>query len=142
MLAGGEVLDAYGQPLEAPYNVPTHLEEEESVGPVPKRTAFVTAAAFATSMTVLGSSHALAQLGMPIGDPLVNGLVKVAPFVLLSPFATWWLHPPAEHGLATFLRHLPRPQLLDPDRLQSYQKMRIENGVIYTGVGDECLTIW
>lgn len=137
-----EVLDAYGQPLEAPYNVPGHLEEDETVGPFPKRTVLVTVAAFATSMTLVANNKALQASGMPTGDPVVNLAEKIAPFVLLAPFAAWWLQPPAEHGLANFARHLPRPQLLDPDRLSSYQKMRIQDGVIHTGVGDECLTIW
>jgi len=40
------------------------------------------------------------------------------------------------------LRHLARPRRLDPDRLGSYQRMRVQDGALYTGQGERCLTIW
>ena len=42
----------------------------------------------------------------------------------------------------TALRHMVRPRLLDPDRLQGYQRMRVENGVLYTSTSEACLTVW
>jgi hypothetical protein len=40
------------------------------------------------------------------------------------------------------LRHLVWPRLLDPDRLASYQCMRIADGALHTGQGERCLTVW
>jgi hypothetical protein len=42
----------------------------------------------------------------------------------------------------TAFRHLLRPRLLDPDRLTAYQNMRVENGALFAGAGEACLTIW
>jgi hypothetical protein len=65
----------------------------------------------------------------------------VGPLLVLAPFGVWWLHPPPEHGLMTGLRHLFRPRLLDPDKLTSYQKMRVENGAVFIGAFEACLAV-
>jgi hypothetical protein len=39
------------------------------------------------------------------------------------------------------LRDLARPRLLDPDRLASYQCMRLTDGAFYPGHGGRCLTL-
>jgi hypothetical protein len=128
------VLDAQGEELEAPYNVPTHLEASESIGPIPHRLWAVGLGAWVSSSMLLASA--------PAADELTRMALQWGPAVVLAPFAAWWLKPPPEHGLAAALRHLSWPRLLDPDRLDSYQRMRVEGGALYTGHGQACLTLW
>jgi hypothetical protein len=128
------VTDAQGQELEVPYPVPTHLEASESIGPIPHRVWAVGLGAWMASTMLLNTFQPT--------DDLTQALLQWGPLVVLAPFAAWWLKPPPEHGLMTSLRHLFRPRLLDPDRLGAYQRMRVENGVLYTGSGEACLTIW
>ena len=75
-------------------------------------------------------------------DQLLRFVLQWGPLLVLAPFGAWWLKPPPEHGLVTVVRHLLRPRLLDPDRLGAYQKMRVEQGALYAGAGEACLTIW
>jgi hypothetical protein len=128
------VADAHGEELEAPYAVPTHLEASESIGPIPHRLWAISLAAWISSSMLLTLVH-------PVDD-LTKAVVQWGPLVLLAPFGIWWLHPPPEHGLINALRHMFRPRLLDPDRLSSYQRMRIENGAVYTGNSETCFTVW
>ena len=128
------VLDAHGEELEPLYAVPTHLEASESIGPIPHRLWAVGLGAWMGSSLLLGSLHPT--------DDVVRAALQWAPALLLAPFGAWWLKPPPEHGLITGLRHLVRPRLLDPDKLRTYQGMRIENGALYKGNSDACLTIW
>jgi hypothetical protein len=128
------VSDAQGEELELPYPVPTHLEASESIGPIPHRLWVVGLAAWISSSMLLATLHP--------EDDLMKVIVQWGPLVVLAPFAAWWIFPPPEHGLMTSLRHLFRPRLLDPDKLVSYQKMRVENGAVYTGSGETCLTVW
>src|ERR671926_81314 len=81
------------------------------------------------------------ELEVPYSVP-THLVAQWGPVVALLPFAPWWLKPPPEHGLATMLRHLVWPRLLDPDRLASYQCMRIADGALHTGQGERCLTVW
>ncbi|MBV9323167.1 MAG: ATP-binding protein [Chloroflexi bacterium] len=127
-------VEAYGDELELPYSVPTHLEASESIGPIPHRLWAVRLGAWMASSMALATLHPT--------DDLTRALVQWGPVLALAPFGAWWLHPPPEHGLMTSLRHLTRPRLLDPDRLHSYQRMRVENGAVYTGTGEACLTVW
>ena len=128
------VLDAHGDELEPPYAVPTHLETSESIGPIPHRLWVVGLSAWISSSLLLASFH-------PTDDVLKFAL-QWGPPLLLAPFGVWWMKPPPEHGLVTAMRHLLRPRLLDPDRLAGYQRMRVENGALYAGSGEACLTIW
>ena len=128
------VADAHGDELEPPYAVPTHLEASETIGPIPHRLWTVALAAW------MSSSLLLADLRPT--DDLMRAIVQWGPLVLLAPFGAWWLRPPPEHGLMTALRHMVRPRLLDPDKLRSYQRRRVENGVLYTGASEACLTVW
>src|SRR5947209_269012 len=128
------VLDASGDELELPYAVPTHLEVSESIGPIPHRLWAIGLGAW------IGSSLALASV--PGADDVTRLAAQFGPPLLLAPFGAWWLKPPPEHGLGTFLRHLVRPRLLDPDRLGSYQRMRVADGAFYPSSGDRCLTVW
>jgi hypothetical protein len=126
--------EAAGEELEVPYAVPTHLEASESIGPIPHRLWAVGLGAWMASSMLLATLHPT--------DDLMHALVQWGPLVVLAPFGAWWLHPPPEHGLMTGLRHLFRPRLLDPDRLGTYQKLRVENGAVYTGSSEACLTVW
>src|SRR5437763_14022823 len=128
------VADAHGDELEPPYAVPTHLEASESIGPIPHRVWTVGLGAW------MASSLLLADL-RPI-DELTRAVVQWGPLLALAPFGAWWLHPPPEHGLMTALRDMIRPRLLDPDKLRGYQRMRVENGVLYTGAADACFPVW
>jgi hypothetical protein len=128
------VADAHGDELEPPYAVPNHLEASESIGPIPHRLWTIGLGAWMSSSLLLAGLH-------PI-DELTRAVAQWGPLLALAPFGAWWLHPPPEHGLMTALRHMVRPRLLDPDKLQGYQRMRIENGVLYTGTSEACLTVW
>ena len=119
---------------EPPYAVPTHLEASESIGPIPHRLWAVGLGAWMASSMALATVHPT--------DDLTRAVVQWAPLLALAPFGAWWLHPPPEHGLMTSLRHLGRPRLLDPDRLVSYQRMRVENGAVFTSGSEACLTVW
>jgi hypothetical protein len=127
-------VDAEGQELEAPYSVPTHLDTQESIGPIPHRVAAVAAGAWVTSSMLLTAVQS--------GDQVLHTLAMVGPMVALAPFGAWWLKPPPEHGLVTALRHWLRPKLLDPDQLRSYSRMRVEDGAVFTGQGSNCLAVW
>jgi len=128
------VADAYGEELEPPYAVPTHLEASESIGPIPHRLWTVGLGAWIASSLLLADLH-------PI-DELTRAIAQWGPLLGLAPFGAWWLHPPPEHGLIMALRHLVRPRLLDPDKLHGYQRMRVENGALYTSTSEACLTVW
>jgi hypothetical protein len=114
--------------------VPTHLEASESIGPIPHRLWTVGLGAWMASSLLLADLHPT--------DELTRAAVQWGPLLALAPFGAWWLHPPPEHGLMTALRHMVRPRLLDPDKLKGYQRMRVENGVLYTGKSEACLTVW
>jgi hypothetical protein len=116
------VSDAHGQELELPYAVPTHLEASESIGPIPHRLWAVGLGAWMGSTMLLNTIQPT--------DEFTQAVLQWGPLIILAPFGAWWLKPPPEHGLMTSLRHLLHPRLLDPDRLDSYQRMRIENGAL------------
>src|SRR5690242_14586964 len=128
------VLDATGDELEQPYHVPTHLEASESIGPIPHRLWAIGLGGWVASSMALAS--------VPGADEVTRAIAQFAPPLALLPFGAWWLKPPPEHGLGTMLRHLSRPRLLDPDRLGTYQAMRIADGALFTGSGERCLTVW
>jgi hypothetical protein len=128
------VLDAHDEELEPPYAVPTHLEASESIGPIPHRLWAVGLGAWVSSSMLLASA--------PGADELTRLALQWGPALVLAPFGAWWLKPPPEHGLVAALRDWTRPRLLDPDRLGSYQRVRIEGGALLLGHGDACLTVW
>lgn len=119
---------------DLPYSVPTHLETSESIGPLPHRLWVVGLGTWLASSTLVG--------GLNPTDELVRLLFQWGPATALAPFGAWWLKPPPEHGLSMMVRHLFRPKLLDPDRLNNFQRMKVEEGAFYYGPGEECLTIW
>jgi hypothetical protein len=122
--------------LEAPYPVPTHLEAHESIGPIPHRLWVVGLGGW------VASSMALAAATAAGADEMGRMVAQYVPPLLFLPFGAWWLKPPPEHGLGTMLRHVLQPRLLDPDRLKSYQCMRIADGAFHPSGGERCLTIW
>ena len=126
--------DSHDEELEPPYAVPTHLEASESIGPIPYRLWAVSLGAWVTSSMLLAGLHPT--------DELVKAALQWGPLLALAPFGAWWVHPPPEHGLVAAARHLLRPRLLDPDRLGSYQQLRIEKGALHIGTSGACLTIW
>ncbi|MBV9172813.1 MAG: hypothetical protein JOZ81_22315 [Chloroflexi bacterium] len=114
--------------IDAPYLVPTHLREAQSIGPIPLRTFYVLLAAGLL-------------LGVPTGTVsrhLLNAEIgycfALLPVVLSIPFAVPWLDPPAEHGalhLLTFFsqktvrnlswtRFPPVSELLEADGVGSF----------------------
>jgi hypothetical protein len=128
------VPDAHGDELELPYAVPTHLEASESIGPIPHRLWAVGLGAWMGSTMLLNSFQPT--------DELTHAVMQWGPLIALAPFGAWWLKPPPEHGLMTSLRHAFRPRLLDPDKLGAYQRMRIDDGALFVGGGEACLTVW
>lgn len=128
------VLDAHDEEIEEAYPVPTHLEASESIGPIPHRLWAAGLGAWVSSSMLLAT--------VPPTDDLTRFALQWGPVIALAPFGAWWLKPPPEHGVMTSLRHLVRPRLLDPDRLASYQRMRVADGAFFPGQSDRCLTVW
>jgi hypothetical protein len=130
------VEDASGEQVEAPYRVPTHLDQHDSFGVIPTRVFFLGLTAFLLTQLALGVEKQVRV------SPPQHWALLVVPTLLLVPFGLWFLSPPPEHGLVVWLRHLVRGPLLGPDQLQAYYKMRVADRVLYTGRGQECLTVW
>jgi hypothetical protein len=87
--------------VDPPYLVPTHLRQQQSVGPVPVRTFYV---ALAVGLLV---GAPVATIGRrELGD--VGLWLGLVPLVLATPFALPWLDPPAEHGALRLLAYLFR----------------------------------
>src|SRR5919199_449062 len=109
------------EPVEEHYLPPGHLEVQQSWGPFPAR-------------LVLPLTYAGLFAGIPLGYSAyqaTGGLVgpavaawAIVP-LLVSPFAAWWLDPPAEHGLlaaAGFVkRAYVRPSWLAPAQVAVYR---------------------
>ncbi|MBV8943216.1 MAG: hypothetical protein JO352_03650 [Chloroflexi bacterium] len=83
--------------VEQPYQVPSHLETQQSFGPFPAR--------FILPLMCTGMFP-----GVPLGVTAYHatgGLLPPAvaaamlPALVVSPIAAWWLDPPFEHGLAS-----------------------------------------
>jgi hypothetical protein len=86
---------------DAPYLVPTHLRESQSIGPIPVRTFYVVLA-----VGLFVAAPLLAATRSQFGDGGVWW--ALLPFLLATPFALPWLDPPAEHGsikLLSFALH-------------------------------------
>lgn len=77
---------------DAPYLVPSHITEGQSIGPIPVRTFFVL---MATGL-LIGAPAAVLGQSLFGSAGLWLGLIAL-PVGL--PFAFPWLHPPAEHGV-------------------------------------------
>jgi hypothetical protein len=92
------MLDDTQDPVDPPYLVPTHLDVQQSIGPIPVRTFYV------LLVVVLLISAPLATAARASwGD---QGLwFGVLPLLLATPFAFPWLRPPAEHGLTRLVAH-------------------------------------
>src|SRR5438445_10127238 len=89
-------MDGLDESADAPYLVPTHLREPQSIGPIPVRTFYV----LLVSGLLLGAPVAT-MARRELGDA---GLwLALLPIVLAAPFALPWLDPPAEHGAARLL---------------------------------------
>lgn len=117
---------------DAPYLVPTHLGEGQSIGPIPVRTFFVV---LGTGL-VLGAP--LATLGRAaLGD---GGLwLGLAPIALAVPFALPWLQPPAEHGLGRLLAHYAGRAIGRFVKAPPDDEGKIVDDAVYVPVGDQWL---
>ncbi len=99
--------------VEQHYLVPTHLRAQQSIGPFPAR-------------FILPLGYAGVFAGVPLAVSAwhaTNGLIPptvaagLAPPLLVSPVAAWWLDPPFEHGVfaaaafvkRAYVRPQPRP---------------------------------
>jgi hypothetical protein len=124
------------EPADAPYLVPTHLREGQTIGPIPVRVFFV----------VLGvglvAGAPVATLGkLALGD---GGLwLGLLPVVLASPFALPWLDPPAEHGFLELSAHIGRNlwrALCGPWRRPPRRSdIQVQDGAVWVPVGDKWL---
>src|SRR5215470_948404 len=119
-------MDQVDENADAPYLVPTHLREPQSIGPIPVRAFFV--------VLVAGL-----LLGVPTATFAADAIGEggywfvLVPIALAIPFALPWLDPPAEHGYAKCLSHWvrvvlrnvswtrlpPRRELLEADGLRA-----------------------
>ena len=122
-------MDSLDETVDAPYLVPTHLGEGQSIGPIPVRTFYVVLA----SGLLLGAP--LATIGRrELGD--IGLWLGLLPIVLATPFALPWLDPPAEHGALLLLRHIgrnlsrmslrrlpPRLEMLEADGLRAFLRV-------------------
>src|SRR5687767_6644679 len=92
-------MDGLDDSDDAPYLVPSHLREGQSIGPIPLRVFFV----LLSAGLLLGAP--VATIGRrELGD---GGLwLGLLPLVLAVPFALPWLDPPAEHGALRLLMFL------------------------------------
>lgn len=121
--------DGLDETADPPYQVPTHLGEGQSIGPIPVRSFYVVLA----SVLLLGAP--VATLGRrELGD--VGLWFGLLPIVLAIPFALPWLDPPAEHGAMRLLQHIgrrlsrmplrrlpPRRELLEADGLRAFLRV-------------------
>src|SRR5262245_56699988 len=87
--------------IDAPYLVPTHLREHQSIGPIPVRTFYVV-----LGVGMLLGAPAATWARRELGD--VGLWFGLLPIALATPFALPWLDPPAEHGALRLLAFLAR----------------------------------
>jgi hypothetical protein len=121
--------------IEKTYTVPSHLATGETIGPLPGRLFYsaLIAIVFAPLLGLVGYT----EWRWP-------GAIILAALVVLVvlPFSLWWLRPPFEHGALAWLGYRFRPRLLGPDQLRNLARMRVENGLLWTGYRQECRAVW
>jgi hypothetical protein len=125
-------VDGLDETADAPYLVPTHLGEGQSIGPIPVRTFYVVLA----SGLLLGAP--LATIGRrELGD--VGLWLGLLPIILATPFALPWLDPPAEHGLSqacgAWLRFVCRRVTLGMPQQPDLAGLRFDQGVVHVPIG-------
>lgn len=112
---------------DAPYLVPTHLGEGQSIGPIPVRTFFVVLLAG----FLLGAPAVV--VGLSVWGGWWLGLLAMLPAV---PFALPWLRPPAEHGVQTCVAWLAeniiRRSRIDLQPIDA----TVADGIVYVPVGN------
>src|SRR5229473_2927704 len=93
------MIDQVDETIDAPYLVPTHLREPQSIGPIPVRTFYVLlgAAMLLGAPVATFSRRELGDTGLWLG---------LLPIAFATPFALPWLDPPAEHGALQLLAFL------------------------------------
>ena len=84
-------MDTQDEAADLPYLVPTHLQQAQSIGPIPVRAFFV-----ALGVGLLLGAPAATLGRRELGD--VGLWLVLVPLVLAIPFSLPWLDPPAEHG--------------------------------------------
>jgi hypothetical protein len=119
------------QTADAPYLVPRHLREPQSIGPIPVRAFYV-----------------LLGVGLLVGAPVATlgrqalgdgGLwLGLLPIILGTPFALPWLDPPAEHGLiracGACIRTLCRRTTLGVPQQPELAGLRVADGVVWVPI--------
>jgi hypothetical protein len=117
---------------DAPYLVPTHLGEGQSIGPIPVRTFYVVLATgllLGAPLAAIGRRE-FGELGLWLG---------LVPIVLATPFALPWLDPPAEHGFLQLAKHLARrlfrKATLGIPQQPDLAGVHIDEGVVQVPIG-------
>src|SRR5438105_2110331 len=134
--------EASAPEVEQIYLVPEHLRTQQSIGPVPAR-------------LLLPLVYAGVYAGLPLAVSAwlaTNGLLPPAvgagllPPLLVSPFAAWWLDPPAEHGLLAAAAFVKRawfqPTLQAPQRVAVYQMPTINLETASPGLRRQARAQW
>lgn len=114
---------------DAPYLVPTHLGEGQSIGPIPVRTFFV----------IMGGALLLGAPAAMIGWALYGsaGLWFGVPALLPAlPFAMPWLHPSAEHGVQACIAWLTENVMRRWRITPAPVDVTVDGDVIYVPVGN------
>lgn len=121
--------------IEKAYTVPGHLAVGETIGPIPGRLFYagLIAVVFAPLLGVAGYT----EWRWP-GAALLASLVVV----VVLPFSLWFLRPPFEHGALAWLSYRMRPRMRGPDHLGNLHRMRVDEGLLWTGYRQECRAIW
>lgn len=113
---------------DAPYLVPTHLREGQSIGPIPVRTFFVLLA-----VGLVGGLPAATLGSIWLGTTGV--WLGLLPVLLALPLAFPWIDPPAEHGLLALVawladnvtrRFFPKPMV----------DVTVDGDILYVPVGN------
>jgi len=116
---------------DPPYLVPTHLRESQTIGPLPVRSFYVVL----LSGLMIGAP--LAVLMRNVLDDAVGYWFMLLPVIIFSPFALWFLNPPAEYGLwrlvaflavklwrnTTWRRLPPRHELAEANGLRAFLRV-------------------
>lgn len=114
---------------DAPYLVPSHLGEGQSIGPIPVRTFFVAMG----GALLLGAPAAMIGYGLYGSAGLWLGVPALLPAL---PFAFPWQHPPAEHGLQACIAWLTENVLRRWRITPAPVDATVEGNVVYVPVGN------
>jgi hypothetical protein len=130
--------------VEPAYGVASHLDQGGTIGFIPTRTFYLVLAGL-----VLGSLPAYITFSVfqvkdshqPILHVVLAAMVLLIPVLILSPFAMWWLDPPAEHGMMRMFHYRLHRKLLHSQDLASLRDVTVQDGVIHTPDGVRAILV-